>query len=51
MIGAAIFEFLGAVTVGARVATTIKNGIIVSLVLLCRSLLNDERLIRTFLSC
>lgn len=29
-IGAAIFEFLGAVTVGARVASTIKNGIIVS---------------------
>lgn len=28
MIGAAIFEFLGAVTVGARVASTIKNGII-----------------------
>lgn len=27
-IGAAIFEFLGAVTVGARVASTIKNGII-----------------------
>lgn len=30
VIGAAIFEFLGAVTVGARVAGTIKNGIIVS---------------------
>lgn len=28
IIGAAIFEFLGAVTVGARVASTIKNGII-----------------------
>ncbi|KAK9897722.1 sodium:inorganic phosphate symporter [Cystobasidium minutum MCA 4210] len=28
MLGAAVFEFLGAVTVGARVASTIKNGII-----------------------
>ena len=28
MLGAAVMEFLGAVTVGARVADTIKNGII-----------------------
>lgn len=30
VLGAAVFEFLGAVTVGARTADTIKNGIIVS---------------------